>query len=165
MALTDEVLARGAVESERSSQPGVSHATAPDAPDFFRLVIALTDSVANGAPGDASGATRASAGPDRTDAQYSDAAVFETLKGWVAFAYIKPHHTDPNDGFGWPFAVDGATIVVGAILETSSEHGIGGIGTSNETQSSVRRTCSGEMISAAVRCMDLSALFRLVRGP
>jgi hypothetical protein len=126
-------------DGEHWNQSAVLRATAPDGSDFFGLAVGLTDTVlAVGAPGDASGARGVSADPKRTDAQYSGAMYLfaETADGWAPSAYIKPHNTDANDGFGWPFAIDGNTLAVGAILESSDEQGFGGMGANNRSQAS-----------------------------
>jgi hypothetical protein len=58
----------------------------------------------------------------------SGAAYVFTRTGttWSQQAYVKASNTGAGDDFGYSVAVDGDTVVVGAILEDSSSTGVGG---------------------------------------
>ena len=55
---------------------------------------------------------------------------------WSQQAYLKASNTDANDRFGSSVAVDGDTLVVGALLEDSSATGVNGNQTDNSALAS-----------------------------
>ncbi|ULA62990.1 MAG: hypothetical protein LZF86_80160 [Nitrospira sp.] len=63
----------------------------------------------------------------------SGAAYVFTRSGsaWTQQAYLKASNTETNDAFGYAVALDGDTLVVGALGEDSNETGTSGLGGNN----------------------------------
>ena len=100
-----------------------------DAYDYFGHSVALDgDMLAVGAPGERSGAK--GVGGDQLDNSARDSGavyVFERSGGsWRQAAYLKASNTDSADRFGGSVALEGDTLVVGALKEASSATGVGG---------------------------------------
>ena len=100
-----------------------------DADDVFGYAVALDgDTLVIGAP------VEASAGSGINGAQANNSApgagavyVFVREQGqWSQQAYLKASNTDADDVFGWSVALDGNTLVVGALGEASAATGING---------------------------------------
>jgi hypothetical protein len=91
-----------------------------------------------GAPSESSGATGVNGDQNNENAQYSGAAYVFTGAGqsWQQQAYLKASNTDADDDFGRAVAIDGDTIAVGAVSESSSARGIGGDQTNNDAPGS-----------------------------
>jgi hypothetical protein len=97
--------------------------------DEFGASVAIdTDTIVVGAPGESSAAAVIDGdGADDTRPDAGAAYVFvRTGTAWSQQAYLKPHNTDTNDGFGSSVAISGDTIAVGAPLEDSSALDVGG---------------------------------------
>ena len=86
--------------------------------DTLVVSAGLEDSAAIGVDGDQADNSAAGAGA---------AYVFTRTNGvWTQQAYLKASNTEAQDWFGWSVAVDGDTIVVGAIHESSNATGVNG---------------------------------------
>jgi HJR/Mrr/RecB family endonuclease len=115
------------------SQQAYIKASNPDAYDAFGAHVALSDdgnTLAAGAPGEASGATVIDG--DQTDNTFDGAgAVYLFTRAgasWTQQAYVKAFNANSLDGFGGSVALsgDGATLAVGASWEESAATGIDG---------------------------------------
>jgi hypothetical protein len=103
--------------------------------DRFGFAVALSDdgtTLAIGAPGEDSAATGVG-GAESSDAATDAGAVYVFRRGpagWAQEAYVKASNPGIDDQFGFAIALsgDGATLAVGATLESSSETGVGGTG-------------------------------------
>jgi hypothetical protein len=100
---------------------------------FGNAVTVSGDTLVVGAPGEGSAAK--GVGGDQADdtAPQSGAAYVFVRSGdvWTQQAYIKASNTDPSDLFGVRVALDGDTLVVSAVGETSAARGVGGDETDN----------------------------------
>jgi FG-GAP repeat/Divergent InlB B-repeat domain len=97
--------------------------------DSFGFEIALSgDTLAVGAPGEASSATGVNGKQADNSAPNSGAVyVFTRTNGvWTQQAYIKASNTDANDFFGRSVALSADTLAVGAEGEASSATGVNG---------------------------------------
>jgi hypothetical protein len=107
--------------------------------DAFGGSVALSEdgnTLAVGAPGEASNAVGIDGNQADDSASYAGAAyVFERdgMNVWAQEAYVKPSNTDESDTFGVSVALsgDGHTLAVGASSEESNAKGIGGDQTDN----------------------------------
>jgi hypothetical protein len=101
--------------------------------DQLGFAIALSgdgNTLAAGAPMEASGATGINGNED-DDAAYSSGAVYVYTRsgdGWAQQAYLKASNTGANDQFGNAVALsaDGSTLAVSAVFEDSGATGING---------------------------------------
>jgi hypothetical protein len=99
------------------------------ATDLFGYSIALEgETIVVGAFGESSSATGVGGNQANDSASFSGAAyVFTRSSGtWTQQAYLKASNTDGGDDFGWSVALDGDTIVVGAVGEASGATGVDG---------------------------------------
>ena len=101
--------------------------------DTFGNAVALSgdgNTLAVGAPGEASSSTGIDSTPDEL-ASGSGAAYVYSRSGstWLQQAFVKASNTGPNDSFGSAVALssDGNTLAVGAPMEDGS--GLGAVGT------------------------------------
>jgi hypothetical protein len=103
---------------------------------FGGSVATSADTVVVGAPGDASNAKGVNGDQSDNSAPGAGAAyVFVRNAGmWNQQAYLKASNTEALDGFGWPVAVSGDTVVVGAIREGSNATGVNGNQSDNSAQ-------------------------------
>jgi hypothetical protein len=102
--------------------------------DYFGASVALSSNLlVVGATGDASGARGLQADPSRSDANASGAVYLYGRQpmGWVRSTYIKTSNAEGGDSFGDHVALDGDTIVVGAIGESGPGMGTTGDPTLN----------------------------------
>ncbi|MEZ5979637.1 MAG: FG-GAP repeat protein [Planctomycetota bacterium] len=93
---------------------------------FGSAVDVSGDTIVVGASSEASAATGVDGDQSNTGAPSSGAAYVFVRNGttWSQQAYLKASNTDPMDLFGGSVAIDGDTIVVGAVGE---DGGIGGV--------------------------------------
>jgi hypothetical protein len=86
------------------------------------------DIVVVGAPNESSSATMVNGNQSNNDALGAGAAYVFVRSGtnWVQQAYLKASNTEANDNFGFAVAIDGDTVVVGAIGEDSNATGVNG---------------------------------------
>jgi len=98
--------------------------------DWFGFSVALSgDTLAVGATREASSANRIDGDQvDNSAPQAGAVYIFTRDSGgnWTQQAYIKPFNTDAGDAFGFSVALEGDTLAVGAIGESSAALGIGG---------------------------------------
>ncbi len=97
--------------------------------DQFGFSLALSgDLLVVGAPGEDSNATGIDGDQGNDDAASSGAvyAFTRTAGVWSQEAYIKASNTGASDFFGFPLALSGDTLVVGADLEDSDATGVDG---------------------------------------
>ncbi len=97
--------------------------------DYFGMSVAIVvDTLVVGARGEDSSATQVNGDQDDNSASGSGAAYVFTRDGtaWNQQAYLKASNTGSGDNFGYPVAVDGDTVVAGAISESSSATGVDG---------------------------------------
>lgn len=112
---------------------GYIKASNTDANDYFGSALALSadgNTMAVGAPYEASGATNIDGNQSDNSAANSGAVYVFTNSGgvWLQQAYIKASNTNAGDNFGRALALsaDGNTLAVGAPNEASSATVIGG---------------------------------------
>lgn len=122
-AATTAAIAGGPTQEAylRASNPGTS--------DFFGYSVALDgDTLVVGALAEDSGAT--GVGGNQADESAPDSgAVYVFVRSgttWTQQAYLKASNTGTEDFFGSSVAIDGDTLVVGAIGEASAATGVGG---------------------------------------
>ena len=107
---------------------------ASNAGGLFGSGVALAgDTLAVGAPFEASNATGIDGDQDNNNAQNSGAVyVFTRTAGvWSQQAYVKASNTDAEDRFGEDVALDGDTLLVGARFEASAASGVNADQTEN----------------------------------
>jgi len=117
------------------SQEAYLKASNTDVDDVFGYTVAVDgDTVVVGSYREDSGATGVNSG-GQTDNSVSDsgAAYIFARTGvvWSQQTYLKASNTDADDFFGFPVAVDGDTVVVGATYEGSNATGVNGDQTDN----------------------------------
>lgn len=95
---------------------------------FGASVAISSDAAVVGSPSEASAATGVDGdSADTTAARAGAAYVFRRTGGlWAQESYLKASNTDAWDQFGHAVAIDGATIAVGAIGESSDSVGVNG---------------------------------------
>jgi len=115
-------------------------ATNPDAQDRFGgSGIAISGyTIAIGAVGESSNATKVNGDPDNNLSENSGAVYVYGSDGtqWSVQAYIKAHNADPFDNFGTSVAITKRTLVVGAPGESSASRSNGGHAFENSTADS-----------------------------
>jgi len=119
-------------DSSYDCDPEVGFATGIG--DAFGASVAISgDTIAVGAPGEASAATGVNGQEGDNSAEEAGAVyVFERVAGiWEQTAYVKASNTDEGDRFGFSVALDGNTLVVGAEREDSAATGVDGDGGDN----------------------------------
>lgn len=97
--------------------------------DDFGVSVALdSDTLAVGASRESSSAVGVGGDEGDDSATASGAAYLFTRSAgaWAQQAYVKASSTDGNDNFGSAVAVDGDTLAVGALNESSNATGVGG---------------------------------------
>jgi hypothetical protein len=118
------------VRSETNwSQQAYLKASNTDANDNFGHGVWVSgDVIVVGAYLESSGATGVNGNQSDNSANGAGAAYVFVRNGttWSQQAYLKASNADPGDVFGDPVAVSGDTIVVGAVLESSSSTGVNG---------------------------------------
>lgn len=121
------------------SQQAYLKASNRDAFDYFGWSLALSgDTLVVGASREASRATGVNGnGADNGAPQSGAVYVFRrTGTAWAQEAYIKASNTEALDYFGHAVAIDGDTVAVGAISESSDETGVNGSGANNNAPKS-----------------------------
>jgi len=111
------------------TQQAYIKASNTDASDKFGYSVALYgDTLAVGAPGEASSDSGINAYEGDNSAPYSGAVYVFTRTGttWTKQAYIKSSNTGTSDFFGYSVALYGDTLAVGAFDEASNATGING---------------------------------------
>ena len=95
---------------------------------FGRSVAVSGDTIVVGADGEASSATGVNGNQTDNSALAAGAAYVFIRNGtiWSQQAYLKASNTDGLDFFGHSVAISGDTVIVGAILESSSASGVDG---------------------------------------
>ena len=109
-----------------------------DAGDYFGYSVAMSGNTAViGAPREASNAVGVGGNQANNMAPDAGAAYVFVRNGstWTQQAYLKASNPNANDWFGYSVAIDGDTIAVGAIGESSSATGVGGNQLSNSLPS------------------------------
>ena len=109
------------------SQEAYLKATHPGVEDQFGNAVAVSgDTIAIGAPGEASSATGIGGNEADNSAPYAGAVYVFTRRGtrWSREAYVKAANTGAEDYFGWSVALSGDTAVAGAFFEDSSATGV-----------------------------------------
>ncbi len=113
-------------------------ASNPEANDKFGYSVSITgDTVAIGAPGEASNATGVNGSQSDNSASSAGAVYVFTRNGttWSQQAYLKASNTGANDNFGGAVAVAGDTLAVGAPREDGSTPGVNGLSNESATDS------------------------------
>ncbi|MFC3852093.1 hypothetical protein ACFOSD_02700 [Salinispirillum marinum] len=125
------------------SQQAYLKASNPESGDGFGTSLALAsdgNTLAVGAPREASNATGVDGDYANNDASESGAVYVFSLNGsdWSQQAYLKSSNSEAGDWFGISVALsgDGNTLVAGAHWEDSNAIGVGGEQTDNESNSS-----------------------------
>jgi len=122
--------------SDLWSQQAYIKASNTGSNDFFGWSASLSadgSTLAVGAVGEDSSTTGINSTPDENASDAGAVYVFTRNSNiWSQQAYIKPSNTGASDQFGWSLSLsaDGATLAVGANVESSSTTGINS--TSNE---------------------------------
>jgi hypothetical protein len=127
--LVDESAAAYPLTIDPTIQQAYLKASNTDAGDRFGASVAISgDTVVVGAPNEDSAATGVGGDESSNSASNSGAAYVFTRNGafWSQQAYLKASNTGANDTFGGAVAIDGDTVVVGALREDSSATGVGG---------------------------------------
>lgn len=109
-------------------------ASNPGREDFFGASVAISaDTIVIGANQEDSAAVGIDGvGSDDSAVNAGAAYVFVRSGGaWFHQAYLKASNTGARDGFGLSVAIDGDTIVVGAVGEASNATGVNPAGTNN----------------------------------
>jgi hypothetical protein len=111
------------------SQQAYLKASNPGEDDFFGDSVGVSgDTVVVGAWNEDSSTTGVNSPPDEAASGAGAAYLFvRTGATWSQQAYLKASNTGGGDRFGYSVAVDGATVVVGAMAEDSSTSGINGV--------------------------------------
>lgn len=130
----NDAVASGAVyvferTNETWSQQAYIKASNTDVGDYFGTSIALDgDTLAVGAYGEASNATRLDGDQMNQSAKNSGAAYVFTRTGnnWTQKAYLKAPNAAKDDFFGTSIALDGNTLAICADGEESNATGING---------------------------------------
>ncbi len=115
--------------STLASLPTYAKASNTEASDNFGYSVAVSgDTVVIGAYLEDSAATEVNGNPaDNTAAGAGAAYVLVRRAGvWTQEAYLKASNAATTDNFGISVAIDGDTIVVGAVQEDSNATGVGG---------------------------------------
>ena len=121
------------------SQQAYVKASNAGAGDLLGTMVTLVgNTLAVGAPGEASNATGINGTQTDNSALISGAVyVFVRTGGvWSQQAYVKASNTEAGDGFGWSVALGGDTLAVGTPGEASSATGINGTQTDNSAVTS-----------------------------
>lgn len=120
--LVDEREARYPITIDPIAQQAYVKASNPDVDDQFGTSVAISgDTMVIGAFGEDSSTTTVNSVPNDLAQDSGAAYVFVRSGGmWVQEAYLKAANAGAGDGFGWSVAVDGNTIVVGALGEDGS---------------------------------------------
>nr|WP_246843823.1 FG-GAP repeat protein [Leptospira biflexa] len=109
------------------SQQAYIKAPNADASDQFGVSVAIDgDTIVVGANLEDSNQTTVTNGPtvsgDNLGTNVGAVYVFKrTGSNWAQEAYLKPSNAEASDQFGFPVAISGDTIVVGAYLEASNQ--------------------------------------------
>ncbi len=107
--------------------------------DRFAYSVAVSgETVAVGAPFEDSAATDVNGNQADDGAEDAGAAYVFVRKGptWSQQAYVKAANSGSDDRFGFPVAVSGDTVVVGAVGEDSAATGVNGNQADNATSGS-----------------------------
>ena len=120
------------------SQQAYVKASNPDAGDKFGTSVAISgETIAVGAPGEASKGGVLFAQTDNSAKKSGAVYVFaRTGIHWSQQAYVKASNPDAGDVFGTSVAIDGNTLVVGALGESSDATGVNGDQKNNSSQAS-----------------------------
>ncbi len=116
------------------TQQAYLKASNTDPSDLFGYSVAISgDTLVVGAPWEASNATGVNGDESNNSAGCSGAAYVFVRSGgsWSQQAYLKASNPDVADSFGGALAIDGDTIVVGAVSESSNATGVNGNGADN----------------------------------
>ncbi|MCA8942928.1 MAG: FG-GAP repeat protein, partial [Planctomycetes bacterium] len=109
--------------------PAYLKASSPDASDYFGSKVAVSgDTMVIAAGSEDSAATGVNGDESDNSATSAGAAYVFVRSGstWVQEAYLKASNTEALDLFGSSVAIDGETIVVGAMFEDSAAAGVNG---------------------------------------
>jgi hypothetical protein len=107
--------------------------------DRFGDAVAISgDTLVVGARSEDSNATGVNGDGDDNSADSAGAAYVFTRDGttWSQQAYLKASNSEESDMFGEFVAIDGDTVVIGAVFEDSNATGVDGIQTDNSLQNS-----------------------------
>ncbi len=111
------------------AQQAYIKASNTDAEDWFAGVALSGDTLAVGAWLERSNATGIDGDQSDNSARWAGAVYVFTRDGagvWSQQAYIKASNTNADDEFGFPLALSGDTLAVGAVGENSNATGIDG---------------------------------------
>lgn len=121
------------------TQQAYLKAANPDVADGFGSSVSISgDTLAIGAPGEASSATGVNGNPVDNSAPGSG-AVYVFVRGgatWTQQAYVKASNTEHSDGFGYRVSLDADTLACAAPGESSNATGIDGNQADNSAPSS-----------------------------
>ena len=117
------------------SQKAYLKASNTGAADLFGYRVSLSgDTLAVGAVGEDSNATGVN-GDQSNNFAVSSGAVYvfarDVNNQWSQQAYLKASNTEPDDNFGYSFALSGDTLAVGARLEDSAATGVNSVELNN----------------------------------
>ncbi|RYD31795.1 MAG: hypothetical protein EOP86_17130, partial [Verrucomicrobiaceae bacterium] len=129
--------------------------------DNFGVSVGVSgDTVVVGAYWEYSGATGVNGDQADNSAPMSGAAYIFVRSGatWSQQAYLKASNTEMSDQFGYPVAVSGDTVVVGAVNEASNATGVNG----DQADNSAR--WSGAAYVFTVPAYEFSLLTTAVNG-
>ncbi|WP_193214735.1 hypothetical protein [Luteolibacter marinus] len=132
--VVDDRLARYPVTIDPVAQQAYVKASNTGIGDAFGTTVAVSgDTMVVGAPGESSNATGVNGYPYNNLHLNSGAAYVFVRDGgtWVQQAYLKASNNGAQDQFGWSVAIDGDTVVVGALLEDGAATTVDGDGSGN----------------------------------
>jgi hypothetical protein len=122
------------------SQQAYVKASNTDASDQFGFSVALDgDTLAVGANRESSNGTGVNGIGEADDSASQAGAVYVFTRSggvWSQQAYVKASNTDASDHFGQSVALDGNTLVVGALDESSNGTGVNGGAESDDSVTS-----------------------------
>ena len=111
------------------SQQALLTASNAEAGDIFGEGVTVSgDTIAVGAAGEDSTATGVN-GNEADNTGFASGAVYVFVRSgtlWTQQAYIKASNTDDSDAFGDAVALEGETLVVGSLSESSNATGVNG---------------------------------------
>lgn len=137
--VVDEQGARYPITIDPLAQQAYVKASNPEAGDEFGYAVDISGTtMVIGAPKEDSNATGVNGNQADNSAPDSGAVYVFVRNGdnWTQEAYLKASNTGSGDQFGCSVAIDGDTIVVGALMEDSSAKGVGGNQADDATQNS-----------------------------
>jgi hypothetical protein len=111
------------------TQQAYLKASNTDVEDEFGCSVAISgDTIVVGARWESSGARGVNGDQENNDSLSSGAAYVFVRSGtnWEQQAYVKASNADPADEFGTSVSIDGDSVIIGSLRETSAAVGVNG---------------------------------------